>query len=112
VRSWRVFDLDYAIAQILVPGARFEYKVNDRWSVNGAVDFTRGEGFSNYNNAQSGFFVTYMKPLHRSINEATGSLPVEYPLSFSIGMQQQTFFDYVGPSKTSTFSPTIRISLF
>jgi tetratricopeptide (TPR) repeat protein len=112
VRSWRVLNLDFAIAQILVPGARFEYKASDRWTVNGAFDFTRGEGFHNYDNTQGGFFVSYLKPLHRGFSHVSGEVPVEYPLSFSIGMQQQTFFNYTGPFRTSTFSPVIRISLF
>ena len=112
VRSWRVFNLDFALAQILVPGARFEYKPTDRWTVDAAFDFTRGEGFHTYDNTQSGFFITYMKPLHRSMNDGNGSLAVDYPLSFSFGMQQQTFFNYAGPFKTSTFSPVIKVSLF
>lgn len=112
VRSWRVFDLTFATAQILVPGARFEYKPNLRWTVDGSVDFSRGEGFHSYDNAQSGFFITYMKPLRRSVIDGSGALGVDYPLSFSVGMQQQSFFNYSGPFKTSTFSPVVRISLF
>lgn len=112
VRSWRVFNLDFAIAQILVPGARFQYKPSDRWTVDGAFDFSRGEGFHTYDNTQSGFFITYMKPLHRSIADGTGVFAAEYPLSISFGIQQQTFFNYTGPFKTSTFSPVIRISVF
>jgi tetratricopeptide (TPR) repeat protein len=112
VRSWRVINLDFAIAQILVPGARFEYKVNDRWKVNGAFDLSRGQGFHIYDNTQSGFFVTYIKPLRRSINDGNGALAVDYPLSFSVGMQQQNFFSFTGPGNTSSFRPVIRISLF
>lgn len=112
VRSWRVADLDFATAQIIVPGARFEYKPNDRWVVDGALDFTRGEGFHTYDNAQSGFFITYTKPLRRSMNDGAGGLAVDYPLRISAGLQQQSFFNFTGTGKTNSFHPVIRISLF
>jgi tetratricopeptide (TPR) repeat protein len=112
VRSWRVQDLDFATAQILVPGARFEFKPNDRWTVDGALDFTRGEGFHTYDNAQSGFLVTYMKPIHRSWNDGSGGVDADYPLRISAGIQQQSFFNLTGQSSTSSFRPVIRISLF
>ena len=35
IRSWRVQDLTFATAQALIPGARFEYKRNERWSFDG-----------------------------------------------------------------------------
>ncbi|HEY6250927.1 MAG TPA: tetratricopeptide repeat protein [Candidatus Angelobacter sp.] len=112
VRSWRVADLDFAIAQIMVPGARFEFKPNDRWDVTGSFDFTRGEGFHLYDNTQGGFLITYMKPLRRNLNDGTGGIAVEYPLRISAGLQQQSFYSFTGPGKTSTFRPVIRISLF
>ncbi|HLJ30471.1 MAG TPA: tetratricopeptide repeat protein [Candidatus Angelobacter sp.] len=112
VRSWRVADLSFATAQILVPGARFEFKPNDHWAVDGAFDFTRGEGFHAYDNAQSGFLITYMKPLRRSINDGTGAVAVDYPLRVSFGLQQQSFFSFTGPGTTSTFRPVIKLSLF
>ncbi len=112
VRSWRVQDLDFATAQILVPGVRFEYKANDRWTVDGAFDFTRGEGFHTYDNAQSGFLVSYMKPIHRSWNDGNGGVGVDYPLRISAGIQQQSFFNLGGQSSSSSFRPVIRISLF
>ena len=67
VRSWRVETLEFTKAQILVPGARVEFNPNDRWSVSGSMDFTRGEGFHLYDNVQSGFLISYMRPLRRSV---------------------------------------------
>jgi tetratricopeptide (TPR) repeat protein len=112
IRSWRVADLDFATAQILVPGARFQIKPNDHWSVDGAFDFTRGEGFHNYDNAEGGFLITYMKPLRRSLNDGNGGIPVDYPLRISFGIQQQSFFNFTGSGKTNSFHPVVRISLF
>ena len=112
VRSWRVQDLTFATAQALIPGARFEYKPNDRWSFDGSMDFTRGEGFHLYDNVQSGFLISYVKPIRRSVNDVNGSLNVDYPLRFSFGLQQQSFFSYTGTGSTSAFRPVVRISIF
>jgi tetratricopeptide (TPR) repeat protein len=112
IRSWRVQDLSFATAQALIPGARFEYKRNERWSFDGSMDFTRGEGYHLYDNVQSGFLVSYVRPLRRSVSDVNGPLSVDYPLRFSVGMQQQTFYSYTGTGGTSSFRPVVRISIF
>ena len=112
IRSWRVQDLSFATAQALIPGARFEYKRNERWSFDGSMDFTRGEGYHLYDNVQSGFLISYVRPLRRSISDVNGPLSVDYPLRFSVGMQQQTFYSYTGTGGTSSFRPVVRISIF
>lgn len=112
IRSWRVQDLTFATAQALIPGARFEYKPNTRWSFDGSMDFTRGEGFHLYDNVQSGFLISYVRPIRRSVNDVNGSLNVDYPLRFSAGLQQQSFFSYTGTGSTSAFRPVVRISIF
>ena len=113
IRSWRVQDLDFATAQVLVPGVRIEYKPNDRWSVDGSFDLSRGEGFHLYDNVQSGFLISYMKPIRRSVNDLNGPVNVDYPLKFSIGLQQQTFYSFTGAAgSTSSFRPVVQISIF
>jgi tetratricopeptide (TPR) repeat protein len=112
VRSWRVQGLEFTTAQILVPGARFEYKINEHWSASAAFDLTRGEGFHTYDNFQTGFLVTYVKPLHRTVNDGKGSLAVDYPLRISGGLQQQTFYSFTGSGSTSSFRPVIKVSIF
>ena len=112
LRSWRVVDNQFTIAQIIVPGARVAFTPNDRWSVDGSVDFTRGEGFHLYDNIQSGFFISYMRPLRRSVGSGGEALSIDYPLRFSVGLQQQTFYSYTGIGKTSTLRPVFKISIF
>ncbi|HXB22924.1 MAG TPA: tetratricopeptide repeat protein [Candidatus Solibacter sp.] len=112
IRSWRVQDLSFTTAQILVPGARFEFKPNDRWTVNGAFDLTRGEGFHIYDNFQSGFLISYMRPIRRSFDDGSGGIAVDYPLRISFGMQQQSFSNFTGQGSNASFRPVIRISLF
>jgi tetratricopeptide (TPR) repeat protein len=112
IRSWRVQDLEFATAQVLIPGARVEFKPNNRWSVDGSLDITRGEGFHLYDNVQSGFLISYMKPIRRSVNDVNGSLNVDYPLRFSVGLQQQSFYSFTGTGSTSALRPVVRISIF
>jgi tetratricopeptide (TPR) repeat protein len=112
IRSWRVEGLEFASAQILVPGARFDYKFNERWHLNASADFTRGEGFHLYDNVQSGFLISYVKPVRRSFDDGTGEIGVDYPLRFSIGMQQQSFYNFTGDVRTNALRPVIQISLF
>jgi hypothetical protein len=112
VRSWRVQDLSFTTAQIMVPGARFEFRPNDRWVVDGAFDFSRGQGFHLYDNFQSGFLISYMKPIRRSFDDGTGGVMADYPLRISFGIQQQSFFSFTGSGSTSSYRPVIKVSLF
>jgi tetratricopeptide (TPR) repeat protein len=113
IRSWRVLGQQFAIAQILVPGAHIEYKHNDSWSAFATVNYTQGEGFHLYDNVQASFFISYVKPIRRSVTDATGSLQVDYPLRFSAGVQQETFYNFsTGSAQTSVWRPVVQISIF
>jgi tetratricopeptide (TPR) repeat protein len=112
VRSWRVQDNEFAIAQILVPGVRLQYRFNKRWSLDAAFYYTHGEGFNLYNNVQSGFVISYMKPLRRSYNDGSGEISVEYPVRFSFGLQQQMFYNFPGSTGTYALRPVLSVSFF
>lgn len=112
IRSWRVQDNEFAIAQILVPGVRLQYKFNKRWSLDAAFYYTHGEGFNLYNNVQSGFVISYMKPLRRSYNDGSGEISVEYPVRFSFGLQQQMFYNFPGSTGTYQLRPVLSVSFF
>ncbi len=113
IRSWRVQDLDFATAQAMVPGARVEYLFNERWSFAGSLDYSRGEGYHLYDNVQTGFLISYVKPIRRNVNDAHGPLGVDYPLRFSVGVQQQSFYSFSGAAgPTSSFRPVAQISIF
>ncbi|HKD45119.1 MAG TPA: tetratricopeptide repeat protein [Candidatus Angelobacter sp.] len=112
VRSWRVQDNQFAIAQILVPGVRFEYQIRKRWTLDANFYYTHGEGFNIYNNVQSGFLVSYMKPLRRRYNDGSGEISVDYPLRFSFGLQQQSFYNFPGSTGTYNLRPVLSVSFF
>jgi tetratricopeptide (TPR) repeat protein len=112
LRSWRVQNTQYAIAQALLPGARFEFRANPRWNVQGSFLLSRGMGFHQYDNAQSEFLVSYTRATRGSVRDEAGGVPVAHPLRLSFGVQQQTFYDFGGPGKKTTLLPVIRLSLF
>lgn len=113
LRSWRVQNTQYAIAQSLLPGGRFEFKATPRWSFQGSFLLSRGAGYHAYDNVQSEFLLSYVRPLHGSVRDGSGDIPVSYPMRFSIGLQQQTFYDFPGSSsKTSTLLPVVHFTLF
>jgi len=111
LRSWRVHNTQFAIAQALLPGGRFDFRASSRWSVQGSFVLSRGAGYHAYDNAQSEFLVSYVRPLRGSLKDGMADVPVSYPMRFSIGVQQQTFYDFPGSSRT-TVLPVIHFTLF
>jgi tetratricopeptide (TPR) repeat protein len=111
LRSWRVDGRNFAIAQAMRPGARFEYHPSPRWDVQGSFLLSRGEGFHDYDNAQSEILISYVRPVRRSLEDGSGSLEVAYPTRFSFGVQQQTFYNFSGQNQTAIL-PVVRFTLF
>jgi tetratricopeptide (TPR) repeat protein len=112
LRSWRVQNTQYAIAQALLPGGRFDFRANPHWSFQGSFILSRGAGYHAYDNAQSEFVVSYVRPFHGSVKDGMGEVPVSYPMRFSIGIQQQTFYDFPGSSGKTTLLPIVHFTLF
>ena len=69
IRSWRVQNIQYAIAQALSPAGLVDYRVNRNWEVNFSGSWGRGMGFATYDNIQSGFLISYVKPIRRSVDD-------------------------------------------
>lgn len=111
VRAWRVQDVTFATAQMMRPAVEFAWQPNNRWSAEGNFAFSRGQGFHVYDNMQSSFFISYVRPFRRTVADGAGEVPVEYPLRFSIGIQQQNFFNFTGRDQ-SEFRPVVRLTLF
>ena len=111
LRSWRVQDQLYVIGQAARPAAQFEYRPNKNWSIAANGAYARGMGISAYDNVQNGIYISYTKPLRRMWNDGAGQVPVDYPLQFSIGFQQDNFMNFSGRGQT-IFRPVFRLSLF
>jgi hypothetical protein len=111
LRSWRVQNSQYATAQAFLPGARFDFRANSRWTVQGSFLLSRGDGYHEYDNAQSEFQVSYTRPVHGNLKEGGEVVPVAYPFRISFGLQQQTFYNFDGSSR-STILPVVHFNLF
>jgi hypothetical protein len=111
LRSWRVQGTRYAIAQALLPGGRFEIRATPRWTVQGSAVFSRGAGFHAYDNIQSQLLVSYVRPLRGRVREGSVETPVSFPLRFSLGVQQQSFYNFPGASR-NTVLPVVHLTLF
>jgi hypothetical protein len=111
LRSWRVQNVQYAIAQAFLPGGRFDFRATPRWSVQGSFVLSRGSGFHAYDNAQSEILLSYVRPLHGSIHDAGAEVPVSYPMRLSVGLEQQTFYDFPGAGH-NTWLPVVHFTLF
>jgi hypothetical protein len=99
------------LGQALRPAVDFTYKPLRNWEVEGNFSFSRGMGIHQYDNVNSGIFVSYIRSVRRVQEDGAGSVPIDYPLRFSVGLQQQQFFNFSGHGG-STYLPVVRVSLF
>jgi tetratricopeptide (TPR) repeat protein len=111
LRSWRVQNTQYAIAQALLPGGRFDFRATPHWAVQGSFVLSRGSGYHYYDNAQSEFLVSYTRAWRGSVKDSGAEVPVSFPMRFSIGVQQQTFYNFPGSTR-STVLPVVHFTLF
>ena len=111
LRAWRVQDTTYVLGQAARPAVRFEVKPNRNWEIQANAAYSRGMGIHDYDNVQNGIFISYVKPLRRMFGDGAGRVPVEYPLRFSIGFQQDNFTSFSGGGK-SIVRPVFRLSIF
>jgi len=111
LRSWRVEGTQFAIAQAMLPGARFEYRRGVHWTIEGEFTLSRGQGFHIYDNANSQVLISYIRPVNRRFDDGDGDISVSYPSRFSFGLQQQTFYNFTGQGKTVVL-PVVRLTLF
>ena len=111
LRAWRVEGNQFAIAQALRPAANLEYSPTRNWSVEGSVAYSRNMGFHVYDAVQSSFAVSYGMPVGRPFKDGGNEVLLRYPIRFSVGLQQETFFDFTG-GNNHQFRPFVRITLF
>jgi len=108
LRGWRVESERFALAQAMRPAVRFNYQPNDRWSLRGGFELSRGEGFHDYDNATSELLVSYTRPFRRA-GDVDG-VSVAYPFRLSFGIQQQEFYNFSGHG--TTVLPVVQLNLF
>jgi len=110
-RSWRVEGNQFAIAQSLTPGFALDATLTKHWSLNATGSWSSGRSFHSYDNVTSGFVVSYVRERRFHRNDGAESASVSYPMRFSFGLEQQTFYDFPGNSHTAVV-PVVRFTLF
>jgi hypothetical protein len=111
LRSWRVVTANEGIAQNLHPAAVVEYRPSHNWDIQANTAFSSNRSFHVYDAFQNGFSVTYARPFRRRFRDDSGAVVLEYPIRFSVGLQEETFFNFTGGQNTQ-LRPYVRISLF
>jgi hypothetical protein len=111
LRSWRVEQQNWAIAQAFRPAGSVDLSLTRNWSVQALAAYSRNMGFHAYDAIDAGFSVSYAMPVRRIFSENGNSVPLQYPIRFSAGLQQENFFNFDGP-QTEQLRPFVQISIF
>ena len=113
IRAYRVQDQYYATAYVTRPVGTLHYNVNPSWAMDGQFAYEGGSSFSQYDNIYTSFFISYVRPIHRSFNDDAGEFKVVYPLRFSVGVQAEQFPNFTGTAQVGTLiRPVFRLSIF
>lgn len=111
VRAWRGFGPRWGIAQDILPTGNVDFKPAKNWDVNLAAAYSNNRGFHVYDAVQNSISVSYAWPFRRVFEGSSGQVPLQYPIRFSAGLQEQTFFNFPG-SQNKQFRPYVEISIF
>ena len=111
LRAWRVEGSDWVTAQTLRPRFTLEVKPSERWTISASGAWSQGKGFHAYDNVTSSLLISYTKRLSGSLYDGPENTSASYPLRFSIGLEQQTFYAFPGQSQTAIV-PVAKLTLF
>ncbi len=102
LRAWRITDLTYSIAQTLRPRFTVDERIGKHWAISASGAWSSGRSFHDYDNITSNFVATYTRerglPWGKGAHSESDSL--NYPLRFSFGFGQQSFYNFPGHERT------------
>jgi hypothetical protein len=111
LRAWRVVGTNSGIAQNLRPAGTVDFTPNHKWDLQVSTAYSSTRSFHAYDAIQNGFSISYARPFRRKFNDDSGAVVLQYPIRFSAGIQQETFFNFTG-GQNQQFRPYVQISLF
>jgi tetratricopeptide (TPR) repeat protein len=111
LRAWRVVGANSGIAQNLRPAGTIDFSPNRKWDLQVSTAYSSTRSFHAYDAIQNGLSISYARPFRRKFNDDSGAVVLQYPIRFSGGFQQETFFNFTG-GRSEQFRPYVRISLF
>jgi len=111
LRAWRIQGPAYAIAKALRPAGSIQFAPTRNWSVQASAAYSRNMGAHVYDAIQSGFAISYAMGVHRAFKDEGKEVELQYPIRFSAGMQQDTFFNFT-TGQNRQLRPYVSITLF
>jgi hypothetical protein len=111
LRTWRTVQNRSGIAQALRPAGTVDFRPARNWNVELTSAYSNTRGFHIYDAVENGVSVSYAWPFHRNFKDVSGEVPLQYPIRFSAGIQQESFFNFSGPHNQQ-LRPYFSISLF
>jgi tetratricopeptide (TPR) repeat protein len=111
LRAWRVVGVNSGIAQNLRPAGTVDFAPNRSWNLQVSSAYSSTRSFHAYDAIQNGVSISYARPFRRKFHDDSGTVVLQYPIRFSAGFQQETFFNFAG-GQGQQFRPYVRISLF
>jgi len=111
LRAWRVWGNSAAVAQALRPAGRVQFAPTRNWSLQASAAYSRNMSAHVYDAVQGGVAISYAMPIHRTFKDEGREVELQYPIRFSVGMQQETFSNFTGRANEQ-FRPYFSISLF
>ena len=107
LRAWRIANLRYATAQTLRPRFSIDARLAQHWQLSASTAWSSGRSFHAYDSVTDNFMVTYTRERGWSRNSET--LSAGYPLRFSFGFGQQSFYNFSGRTHTQMV-PVVQFS--
>jgi tetratricopeptide (TPR) repeat protein len=100
LRAWRVEGNQFAIAQTLRPRFGVDAELKEHWTLSASGAWSSGRSFHAYDNVTSSIMFSYTHEGRwgKSVGSETAS--VTYPLRFSFGLVQQSFYEFSGHGGT------------
>ena len=111
LRAWRVVGTNSGIAQDLRPAATVDFVPKRNWDVQISSAYSSPRGFHIYDATQNGVSVSYAMPFHRQFRDQSGGTMLAYPIRFSAGLQEETFFNF-SSGQSQQFRPYFEVSIF
>jgi hypothetical protein len=88
-----------------------DYAPNRSWDLQFSSAYSSNRGFHTYDATQNGFAVSYARPFRRKFKDESGAVVLQYPIRFSGGLQEETFFNFQG-GQSEQLRPYFQLSLF
>jgi hypothetical protein len=111
LRAWRTVGARSGIAQALRPAGTIAFYPTRHWAFQASAAYSNTRGFHVYDAIENGFAISYVAPLHRTFDDELGEVHLQYPIRFSAGLQQETFFNFTH-GQNEQLRPYVSITLF